>query len=183
MIPAPLRTSSTVSPWPGTSARSRSRRSASRSSASSIRPIDFSVFLIAYYYLHWPLVAGQRARLARRGDRLLRDEFASSPSRPNPAASCAGATTRRSSLRRRRPDRQHRDPVRAVLLMPVLAAKLLAIVASFVVNFSLSHFVVFRRAAARDAGRVMRRVEGVDMRHDDNLTPSGRLSSPISNAR
>ena len=35
--------------------------------------------------------------------------------------------------------------------MPVLAAKLLAILASFVVNFSLSHFVVFR---ARD-----RRVE------------------------
>jgi putative flippase GtrA len=29
--------------------------------------------------------------------------------------------------------------------VPVLAAKLLAIVASFLVNFSLSHFVVFRR--------------------------------------
>jgi putative flippase GtrA len=28
--------------------------------------------------------------------------------------------------------------------MPVLAAKLLAIAASFLVNFSLSHFVVFR---------------------------------------
>jgi putative flippase GtrA len=28
--------------------------------------------------------------------------------------------------------------------LPVLAAKLLAIAASFVVNFSLSHFVVFR---------------------------------------
>jgi putative flippase GtrA len=38
--------------------------------------------------------------------------------------------------------------------MPVLAAKLLAIAASFVVNFSLSHFVVFRtreRQAERSA--------------------------------
>ncbi len=35
--------------------------------------------------------------------------------------------------------------------MPVPAAKLLAIVASFVVNFSLSHFVVFR-ARDRPAG-------------------------------
>jgi putative flippase GtrA len=35
--------------------------------------------------------------------------------------------------------------------IPVLAAKLLAILASFVVNFSLSHFVVFR-APRRPAG-------------------------------
>ena len=34
--------------------------------------------------------------------------------------------------------------------IPVLAAKLLAILASFVVNFSLSHFVVFRRAPQRE---------------------------------
>jgi putative flippase GtrA len=33
--------------------------------------------------------------------------------------------------------------------MPVLAAKLLAIVASFAVNFSLSHFVVFRTREPR----------------------------------
>ena len=33
--------------------------------------------------------------------------------------------------------------------MPVLAAKLLAIVASFAVNFSLSHFVVFRTRQPR----------------------------------
>ena len=33
--------------------------------------------------------------------------------------------------------------------MPVLAAKLLAIAASFVVNFSLSHFVVFRTREPR----------------------------------
>jgi putative flippase GtrA len=36
--------------------------------------------------------------------------------------------------------------------MPVLAAKLLAIAASFLVNFSLSHFVVFR-SRERKAGR------------------------------
>jgi putative flippase GtrA len=34
--------------------------------------------------------------------------------------------------------------VAASFWMPVIAAKLLAILASFVVNFSLSHFVVFR---------------------------------------
>ena len=34
--------------------------------------------------------------------------------------------------------------VAASYFMPVLAAKLLAILASFVVNFSLTHFVVFR---------------------------------------
>ena len=33
--------------------------------------------------------------------------------------------------------------------MPVLAAKLLAIAASFLVNFSLSHFVVFRPRGRR----------------------------------
>jgi putative flippase GtrA len=35
--------------------------------------------------------------------------------------------------------------VAASYLMPVLVAKLMAIVASFAVNFALSHFVVFRR--------------------------------------
>ncbi len=41
-----------------------------------------------------------------------------------------------------------------VLLLPIWAAKAVAILASFVVNFSLSHFVVFRArgAAAGDAG-------------------------------
>jgi putative flippase GtrA len=37
--------------------------------------------------------------------------------------------------------------------MPVLAAKLLAIVASFVVNFSLSHFVVFRARGPQSSGK------------------------------
>ena len=35
--------------------------------------------------------------------------------------------------------------------MPVLLGKLLAIGASFVVNFSLSHFVVFRKRPESDA--------------------------------
>lgn len=42
-----------------------------------------------------------------------------------------------------------------VLLLPVWLSKLLAILASFVVNFSLSHFVVFRvRAKVEDAARL-----------------------------
>ena len=36
----------------------------------------------------------------------------------------------------------------AALVMPVLPAKLLAIGAAFLVNFSMSHFVVFRKPAA-----------------------------------
>ncbi len=35
--------------------------------------------------------------------------------------------------------------VLAAMVMPVLYAKLLAIAASFLVNFSISHFVVFRK--------------------------------------
>ena len=35
--------------------------------------------------------------------------------------------------------------VLAAMIMPVLYAKLLAIAASFLVNFSISHFVVFRK--------------------------------------
>jgi putative flippase GtrA len=35
--------------------------------------------------------------------------------------------------------------VLAAMAMPVLYAKLLAIAASFLVNFSISHFVVFRK--------------------------------------
>ena len=38
--------------------------------------------------------------------------------------------------------------VAAALVMPVLPAKLLAIGAAFLVNFSMSHFVVFRKPAA-----------------------------------
>jgi putative flippase GtrA len=34
--------------------------------------------------------------------------------------------------------------VAEILLLPVWLAKLVAVLASFVVNFSLSHFVVFR---------------------------------------
>ena len=49
-----------------------------------------------------------------------------------------------------------------VLLLPVWLAKLVAILASFVVNFSLSHFVVFRVRRSRpvDAGRTFRRTTG-----------------------
>ena len=45
----------------------------------------------------------------------------------------------------------------AVLLLPVWLAKLVAILASFIVNFSLSHFVVFRARAhpAGEAGNDM----------------------------
>jgi putative flippase GtrA len=38
------------------------------------------------------------------------------------------------------------------LLLPVWAAKAIAVLASFVVNFSLSHFVVFRARAGATGG-------------------------------
>lgn len=43
--------------------------------------------------------------------------------------------------------------VAASFWIPVIAAKLLAILASFVVNFSLSHFVVFRTRAPQPGTR------------------------------
>ncbi|ARQ02939.1 putative flippase GtrA [Pseudorhodoplanes sinuspersici] len=42
--------------------------------------------------------------------------------------------------------------VAAALVMPVLPAKLLAIGAAFLVNFSMSHFVVFRKRATVPSG-------------------------------
>ena len=59
-------------------------------------------------------------------------------------------------LRRGRMAGQHGWPVVAaeVLLLPVWLAKALAILASFIVNFSLSHFVVFRvRPGAENKAR------------------------------
>jgi putative flippase GtrA len=38
-----------------------------------------------------------------------------------------------------------------ILLLPVLIAKAVAILVSFVVNFSISHFVVFRAQPRRNA--------------------------------
>jgi len=40
--------------------------------------------------------------------------------------------------------------VLAAMILPVLYAKLLGIIASFIVNFSISHLVVFRKAGDRD---------------------------------
>ena len=51
--------------------------------------------------------------------------------------------------------RQYRVLVFAARFMPVLGAKGCAILAGFLVNFSMSHFVVFRarpRAAAAEIG-------------------------------
>jgi putative flippase GtrA len=106
--------------------------------------IDLAVFLIGYNVFHLPLVAANVLAwvvavscsyvmncfvtfAAESGRRLrLRDYGAFV------ASGIAGVVTNTTVL------------VIAAYWIPVLAAKLVAIGASFLVNFSLSHFVVFR---------------------------------------
>jgi putative flippase GtrA len=111
--------------------------------------IDLAVFLVAYSVLALPLVpANVLAWLvavscsyvmncfitfaAESGRQLRLRDYGTFV-----ASGIAGVVTNTTVL------------VIAAYWMPVLAAKLLAILASFLVNFSLSHFVVFRQRAAR----------------------------------
>ena len=90
---------------------------------------------------------GQRPGVDRRRHRLIRDEFADHLRpriRPRAAPQVVSALSppRRSRACSPTPPRYSS----ASYFMPVLVGKVLAIGASFLVNFSLSHFVVFRRA-------------------------------------
>ena len=111
--------------------------------------IDLGVFLTAYKLFHLPLIpANLLAWLvavsgsyvmncfitfaAKSGRRLTGRAFAAFV-----ASGVAGVIANTMTL------------VVASYWMPVLAAKFLAIGASFLVNFSLSHFVVFRKRSHR----------------------------------
>lgn len=116
--------------------------------------VDLSVFLLAYGLLAIPLVpanvlawfvavSGSYAMnsfitfSAESGGRLRWRDYGTFV-----ASGIAGVIANTATL------------VFASYFMPVIAAKLIAIFVSFVVNFSLSHFVVFRprKRSARDAG-------------------------------
>ncbi|HKN11180.1 MAG TPA: GtrA family protein [Pseudomonadota bacterium] len=106
--------------------------------------IDLSVFLVAYNLFHVPLIPANVlawmvavsgsyvmncfVTFAAESGRVLRWRAYAAFVLSGVAGVIANTTTL----------------VVASYWMPVLAAKLLAIAASFLVNFSLSHFVVFR---------------------------------------
>lgn len=107
--------------------------------------VDFSVFALAYYYFGTSIIVAQVAAwvVAVTGSYVMNSmiTFAAESGRrldlksylTFAAAQVAGFLANTATV------------LVASLFIPVWAAKLLAIGASFAVNFSLSHFVVFRR--------------------------------------
>jgi putative flippase GtrA len=94
--------------------------------------IDFSVFWTAAHFLGWPLVpANVLAWLVAVSFSYAMNSFA--------ASGVAGMVSSTATL------------FALSYVMPVLAAKLISIAVSFAVNFSLSHFVVFRTRRPRDS--------------------------------
>ena len=108
--------------------------------------VDFSVFALAYYYFGTSIIVAQIAAwlVAVTGSYVMNSLItfaAESGQRLNlksyltfALAQVAGFLANTATV------------LVASLFIPVWAAKLLAIGASFVVNFTLSHFVVFRRS-------------------------------------
>ena len=106
--------------------------------------VDYAIFLAAYYLLHLPLVAANLLSwlVAVSGSYVMNSyvTFAAESGRQLRwraygafvASGIAGWVANTATL------------VVASIWVSVPVAKLLAIVASFAVNFSLSHFVVFR---------------------------------------
>ena len=106
--------------------------------------VDYAIFLAAYYLMHLPLVAANLVSwlVAVSGSYVMNSyvTFAAESGRQLRwraygafvASGIAGWVANTATL------------VVASIWVSVPVAKLLAIVASFAVNFSLSHFVVFR---------------------------------------
>src|SRR2546421_13051212 len=107
--------------------------------------VDFSVFSFAYFYLEWPLVAANVVAwmVAVSGSYVMNSliTFAAESGRQLRLKSYAifalaqtgGLVANTATV------------LALAYFIPVLLAKALAIGVSFLVNFSLSHFVVFRR--------------------------------------
>jgi putative flippase GtrA len=107
--------------------------------------VDFSVFALAYYYFGTSIIVAQIAAwiVAVTGSYVMNSMItfaAESGQRLNlksyltfALAQVAGFLANTATV------------LLMSLFIPVWAAKLVAIGASFVVNFTLSHFVVFRR--------------------------------------
>ena len=149
--------------------------------------IDFGVFwtfgLLLRRRAHG---AGQCAVLAGGGVRLLCDELHHHLRAPSPAACCAFGATISAFVASgvRRHGRQHGDGVVPVMFCQhsAWAAKLVSIAVSFVVNFSLSHFVVFkaREAVICHSGRAKR---GPGSSTPCPLDRLRRTRSPLSRGR
>src|SRR4029077_9315388 len=111
--------------------------------------VDYSVFLAGFYLLELPLIPANLLSwlVAVSGSYVMNSyvTFAAESGRQLRwraygtfvASGIAGVITNTAIL------------VVASYWLPVLAAKLLSIAVSFVVNFSLSHFVVFRTRERR----------------------------------
>ena len=115
--------------------------------------IDFSIFWTTATYLHWPLVpANVLAWLVAVSFSYVMNSFITFGPESGrvlrwrdyatfAASGIAGMLTSTATL------------FMLSYMLPVLVAKLASILVSFVVNFSLSHFVVFRaRGPHGDAG-------------------------------
>jgi putative flippase GtrA len=107
--------------------------------------VDFSIFSFGYYVLKWPIVAANVVSwaIAVSGSYVMNSliTFAAESGRQlrfrdyiTFAASQAGGLVANTAT-----------VFALAYFMPVLLAKALAIGASFLVNFSLSHWLVFRR--------------------------------------
>jgi putative flippase GtrA len=107
--------------------------------------VDFSVFSFAYFYLKWPIVIANVVAwgIAVSGSYVMNSliTFAAESGRQLRLkayatfilAQTGGLAANTATV------------VTASYFVPVLVAKVFAIGASFLVNFTLSHFVVFRR--------------------------------------
>jgi putative flippase GtrA len=107
--------------------------------------VDFSVFAFAYFYLKWPLIAANVVAwmVAVSGSYVMNSliTFAAESGRQLRLKSYAiFALSQTGGL--------IANTTTLFLLsyfLPVLVAKAFAVLATFLVNFSLSNFVVFRR--------------------------------------
>jgi len=107
--------------------------------------VDFTIFSFAYYILNWPIVAANVVSwsIAVSGSYVMNSliTFAAESGRQLrfrdyatfAASQIGGLVTNTATV------------FTLAYFMPVLLAKALAIGASFLVNFSLSHWLVFRR--------------------------------------
>ena len=107
--------------------------------------VDFGVFSFAYYYLTLPIITANVASwiVAVSGSYVLNSltTFARESKRELTFKAYAGfAISQIAGL-----IANTATVVIASYFMPVLVAKVLAIGVSFLVNFSLSHFIVFRK--------------------------------------
>jgi putative flippase GtrA len=117
--------------------------------------VDFGVFSFAYYYLALPIVTANVMAwaVAVTGSYVMNSltTFARESKRELTLKAYASfAVSQIAGL-----VANTATVVAASFFMPVWAAKVLAIGASFLVNFSLSHFIVFRKRqeSAQDAAQ------------------------------